>query len=143
MKILALCFVAALTGCATRPAKVEQMPPTIPLPPMPPMLAVNVKKQAAPVSTAAAAASSVASASSTNSPEYGVAAKFIASYEDGKKTIGVYFQWNNWPPGSAYVVQRSTNLVTWTDLIRSGGDDGRVLVVHDLEAMEFYRISGQ
>jgi hypothetical protein len=77
----------------------------------------------------------------TNSPNYGVVGTFPIEREDGKKEIGVYVQWNNWPSGSPYVIQRSTDLKTWTDVVFSVGDAGRVLAIFDLDQHEFYRIN--
>jgi hypothetical protein len=79
----------------------------------------------------------------TNSPNYGVASTFPMEYEDGKKGIGLYVVWNNWPSNTPYVIQRSTNLVDWTDLVFSEGDQGRLLANFDLDHLEFYRIIGR
>jgi hypothetical protein len=76
----------------------------------------------------------------TNAPGYGVAGQFPIEHEDGSKSVGVFMQWNNWST-NAYSIQRTTDFDTWEDVAVSNGDDGRVLVIYDPEAFEFYRIN--
>lgn len=90
----------------------------------------------------AASSAVVTSATDTNSPNYAVVGTFPVEYEGGgqRATTGVYIQWNNWPAGTPYVIQKTTNLVDWTEVVLSAGDEGRVLVIFDTEHKEFYRL---
>lgn len=97
---------------------------------------------------AAASAGSVASptvaTSATGSDPtwlgYATIGRFPVQQEDGSVIEGIYIQWNNWPVGEPYIIERSTNLVDWEGFVFSDGDDGRMLAIFDLEKIEFYRI---
>lgn len=141
--ILSILVVIA-AGCAlpsgqqpTKP-RVEVPPPPLPAP-LTMMKRQSVRAFAA--SSAEITAVPTAGVADTNSPHYGVVGTFPIDHEDGSKGIGVYIQWNNWPSESPYVIQRSADLKTWTDVVYSVGDAGRVLAIFDLDQHEFYRIN--
>lgn len=77
----------------------------------------------------------------TNAPGYAVISTVSLKHEDGTASKGVYIQWNNWPAGVPYVIERSVDLVNWTTEFESEGDMGRMLLIADpREKIETFRI---
>lgn len=123
--------VLLLSGCATK-----TKPEPVPLPPVPPS-SPEIPQSFKRSLPAAAKASIAPSGSNTNSPSYGTVGTFPV--EDGR--TGVYVQWNNWPDGVPYRIQRSTNLIDWIFYIDSDGDLARTLTVAQPGRAEFFKIS--
>jgi hypothetical protein len=139
--ITSILALLVITGCATQSSENIKLPPTIPLPPTPvPQVEMKKLSRQSVRAFAASSATVTTTQADTNSPNYGVVGLFPVEHEDGKKTIGVYIQWNNWPSDAPYSVQKSTNLVNWEDVILSNGDNGRVLAIFDPQGHVFYRI---
>ena len=149
--ILTLLLVGFIAGCATpRFDESIPLPPTIPLPPGPPTPGIDPRAMMSPAPLrrqslrAFAASSETVAASSgtadTNSPSYAVITKFTAANENGLKSAAVRVQWNNWPDDQSYAIQKSTNLVDWTDVILSAPGGPSEVLLYDLNQIEFYKI---
>lgn len=135
-----ICLLAIiLAGCATGPK--QPTPATFSAPPPPPIPGGYKPSMMRAFSFPASSAAVTAAVVPTNAPGYALVSTVPIDHEDGSVTKGVYIQWNNWPSGVPYVIERSADLKTWTTAFESEGDDGRMLLIADpAEKIETFRI---
>lgn len=132
--ILALLLLA---GCATQSPPIK-LPPTIPLPPMPAPEA-QMKLQRQSVRAFAASSATVTATVDTNSPNWGTVSMFRARDEAGTTNTVVKIEFRNWGTDS-YGIFRSTDLVTWDQVVLSKSGGPSEVLVYDPEDHEFFRI---